>query len=611
VAQVSFAVPQGTCIFPPPSQRLARQAYHFRVPRLDSIRSRILALAVLGTLVPTTLSLGIAYFEHRRELETRVAQNLMSASSQAARATGVWLKEHIYDLRVFASSDEVLNNVNRYAIGQGSIPSARLREYLRSLQEKFPDFEQLLVLDAQGRVIASGSPQPTAVQLPADWQKVMRQENQLIGDARWDERAGRAKLLVAVPVTRADGQLIGSFSAEMSLAPMQRMLQEFAVSGASELSLVSDAGAVLVTSGPLKAEVLGRRLSEGVLRDLITNDHATWTFLNSAQVEVIGSSHRVPQIQWSVIAETPAAEAFQEVRRFRTFALLVAIVLLSIVSWTAYRLGQVVVRPLERLAAGANVVAAGDLEVDLPTTGEAGEVDALTAVFNNMVRRLRAGRQQLGSLNETLRNKAEELELLSVTDGLTGLVNHRAMQQRLQEEGVRAKRTSRPFSVIMADVDHFKTYNDEFGHPAGDVVLKQVAAILKEATRNVDCVARYGGEEFAILLPETAAEGAMEVAERMRTRVASGQFVGREITLSIGVAEFPTDADTGAKIIQVADKALYEAKRDGRNRVVRAKPSARKTRATLAIKGKVTAPKAAAPKSAPPKPKPRAAKKKR
>ena len=576
---------------------MARSAYQFRVPRLDSIRSRILALAVLGTLVPTTLSLGIAYFEHRRELETRVTQNLLSASSQAARATGVWVKEHMYDLRVFASSDEVLNNVNRYAIGQGSIPSARLREYLRSLQEKFPDFEQLLVLDAQGRGIASGSPQPTAVQLQAEWQKVMRQENQLIGEARWDARASRAKLLVAVPVTRADGQLIGAFAAEVNLAPMQRMLQEFATSGVAMLSLVGESGAVLATSDPLKAEVLATRMSDGALKDLAAREHAAVSFRNPAQAEVIGTLNRVPQLQWSVTAEIPEVDAFEEVRRFRSFALIVAVLLLAIVSWTAFRLGQIVVRPLERLAAGANVVAAGDLEVDLPTTGEAGEVDALTAVFNNMVRRLRAGRQQLGGLNETLRHKAEELELLSVTDGLTGLVNHRALQQRLAEEGVRAKRTSRPFSVIMADVDFFKNYNDEFGHPAGDEVLKQVAQILKDATRTVDCVARYGGEEFAILLPETAAEGAMEVAERMRTRVAAAQFTGREVTLSLGVAEFPADADTGAKIIAVADKALYEAKRTGRNRVMRAKPSARKTRAVLAIKGKADAPKAVAPKA--------------
>lgn len=592
---------------------MARSAYQFGVPRLDSIRSRILALAVLGTLLPTALSLGIAYTQNRRALETQVTQNLLSASSQAARAAGVWLKEHLYDLRVFASSDEVLTNVNRYAIGQGSIPSARLREYLRSLQEKFPNYEQLLVMDSQGRIIASGSAQASSVQLPADWQKTMRQDNQLVGDSRWDERARKGRLLVAVPITRADGQLIGAFAAEIGLAPIQKVLQEFAIHGPM-LSLASESGKLVATSNEMTAEQFTATISGETLRHLSEREHAAVSFRNTAGLDVLGTLDRVPQLSWAVIAEVASDEAFREVRRFRNVSMLVVVLLLGLVSWIAFRLGLIIVRPLERLAAGATVVSTGDLEVDLPVTNEAGEVDALTTVFNNMVRRLRAGRQQLSSLTDTLRNKAQELEQLSVTDGLTGLTNHRALMQRLGDEVVRAKRTDRPFSVIMTDVDFFKKYNDEFGHPAGDEVLKQVAQILKDCTRTVDCVARYGGEEFAALLPETAGPGAMEVAERMRARVASAQFANREITVSVGVAEFPADADTGAKVIAVADKALYEAKRNGRNRVERAKPSARKTRAMLAVAARASttakavrasttvksvppAPKAAAPKA--------------
>jgi diguanylate cyclase (GGDEF)-like protein len=567
---------------------LARSAYQFGVPRLDSIRSRILALAIIGTLVPTALSLGIAYTQNRRALEAQVTQNLLSAGSGAARAAGVWLKERLYDLRVFASSDEVQNNVNRYATGQGSIPSARLREYLRSLQQKFPDFEQLVVTDAQGRVIASGSSQASAVQLPTDWQRVMRQGNQLVGDASWDEKAGKGKLLVAVPVTRADGQIIGAFAAEIALAPIQTLLREFAVGGLT-LTLATESGALMATSGDLSADLLKTSIAEATLSNLVAKEHSAVTFTNASGREVIGTLDKVPQLQWSVIAEVPSDEALATVRSFRNLAMFVFVVLLAVVGWVAFRLGQVIVRPLERLAAGANVVSTGDLEVDLPTTGEGGEVAALTAIFNNMVRRLRTGRQQLASLNEALRHHAEDLEKLSVTDGLTGLVNHRALMQRLSEEVTRAKRTDRAFCVIMADVDHFKTYNDEFGHPAGDEVLKQVAKILQESTRTVDCVARYGGEEFSALLPETSAQGAMEVAERMRAKVAATEFAGRPITMSLGVAEFPTDAPSGEKIVAVADKALYEAKRGGRNQVMRGKATGRKTRATLAVKAKPVA----------------------
>ena len=139
----------------------------------------------------------------------------------------------------------------------------------------------------------------------------------------------------------------------------------------------------------------------------------------------------------------------------------------------------------------------------------------------------------------------------------------------------------RQFSVLMADVDEFKKYNDAFGHPAGDEVLKKVANILLNATRSMDCSARYGGEEFAVLLTGTAGEVATEVAERIRARVEAHEFAGRKITLSIGIAEFPTDGQTADEVISNADEALYSAKRSGRNRVVRA--GAKKAK----VKGKI------------------------
>jgi diguanylate cyclase (GGDEF)-like protein len=206
--------------------------------------------------------------------------------------------------------------------------------------------------------------------------------------------------------------------------------------------------------------------------------------------------------------------------------------------------------------------------VDLPAS-RAGEVGELTRIFNEMVARLRQGQQEIADANSRLRAKNEDLERLSVTDGLTGLTNHRALMQRLHEEALRSRRNKHPFAVLMTDVDHFKQYNDEFGHPQGDIVLRQVARILQQSTRTVDCVARYGGEEFAVLLPETSIAGALEVAERIRAKVEVSEFPGRGVTLSIGVAEFPRHDDDPQGVIAVADAALYVAKRGGRNQVAR------------------------------------------
>jgi diguanylate cyclase (GGDEF)-like protein len=553
-------------------QAVTQVAQYVRVPRLASIKSRILLLAVLSTLLPTAITLGVAYTQNRRALESRIAADLVSESNQAARAISVWLKERLYDLRVFATSDEVATNLSRYATPGGQAASPRLREYLRSLHERFADFEQLVVVDANGRVVAASEAQLSPVQLPAEWQKRLRQEGQIVGDAYWDDTAGKGKLLLAVPVTRADGRITGAFAAEINVAPLRDQLRLFLTDTVSgSMYLVSDSGRVIVSSRELSRQALGATLAPTTLASLTRLDSAAMAYRNVERREVLGALRKVPQVQWSVVSEISAASALDQLRRFRNLGLLVIATLLLVVAAAAYRFGLIIVRPLERLTDGATEVAMGDLDVDLPSdASDAGEVGALTGVFNNMVARLRAGRQELANANATLRAKNQELEQLSVTDGLTGLVNHRALMQRLNEEGIRAQRNKRAFCVIMSDVDHFKQYNDQFGHPEGDQVLKKVAAILKDSTRTVDCVARYGGEEFAVLLPETEIAGALEVAERIRARIESAEFPSRKITLSIGVAEFPRHAATTKEIMVVADAALYIAKRHGRNQVAQA-----------------------------------------
>jgi diguanylate cyclase (GGDEF)-like protein len=166
----------------------------------------------------------------------------------------------------------------------------------------------------------------------------------------------------------------------------------------------------------------------------------------------------------------------------------------------------------------------------------------------------------------------ESVHRQATHDALTQLHSHRAFQQRLQEEVLRAGRSQTPLSLIMCDVDHFKRYNDEFGHQAGDQLLRTVAAILGSFARPVDFVARYGGEEFSLILPNFVRSEAVQAAERLRARVAEESFVfqGRptRATMSFGVASFPTDATTASQIVRVADERLYRAKHGGRNQVV-------------------------------------------
>ncbi len=166
----------------------------------------------------------------------------------------------------------------------------------------------------------------------------------------------------------------------------------------------------------------------------------------------------------------------------------------------------------------------------------------------------------------------ERVQKLSITDGLTKLYSYRHFKQRLEEELILANRYSSQLSLLILDIDHFKHYNDNYGHVAGDHVLMEVAKILKEQSDITHLAARYGGEEMVLVASETTKEQAMELAEKIRKAVESHTVaVGKEttmVTVSIGVATFPQDSQTYLDLIAKADKALYAAKNRGRNRIV-------------------------------------------
>ena len=165
----------------------------------------------------------------------------------------------------------------------------------------------------------------------------------------------------------------------------------------------------------------------------------------------------------------------------------------------------------------------------------------------------------------------ERVRNLSIRDGVTGLYNHRHIVEMVQAEFDRVDRYQNPFSVLMIDIDHFKRVNDEHGHPAGDAVLREIAVVIEGCLRTVDSVGRYGGEEFVVLLPHTPHDEAMQTAERVRSQVATHVFrppqsVPLQVTISVGVATAPADANTASAVIKEADKALYRAKSAGRDR---------------------------------------------
>ncbi len=194
---------------------------------------------------------------------------------------------------------------------------------------------------------------------------------------------------------------------------------------------------------------------------------------------------------------------------------------------------------------------------------------------------LRKMQEQLETMNRELAHSNQELQRLSSLDGLTGVANRRQFDETLEQEWLRAQRTNMPLSLIFADIDFFKRYNDHYGHQAGDDTLKKVAGALSATVhRPADLVSRYGGEEFVMVLPDTTLEGAVTVAEKVLTCVRELNIPHENtddldrVTLSIGVATLsPGDKDESGKLVEAADKALYRAKAAGRNRVEVTNPS--------------------------------------
>jgi diguanylate cyclase (GGDEF)-like protein len=283
--------------------------------------------------------------------------------------------------------------------------------------------------------------------------------------------------------------------------------------------------------------------------------------------------------------------------------------------------------PVTRVIPVIMVTALNEIEDKIKAT-ESGADDFVSKPFNKLELLTRVkSLLRIKQLHDELSAKVRELELarerlrqLAITDGLTDLYNHRYFKEHLEQEVYRANRHQSHVSVVMVDIDHFKKFNDTYGHPAGDAILREIARLLKENIRKIDLAARYGGEEFCLVLVETNKAAAAIVAEKVRRLVeahtfdlnkdgqllsaanmliagvsshpASGEAVeaiaaaetaragetwpaprnnfraGFRITISMGVATFPDDAVELSQLIEAADQRLYKAKKQGRNQVV-------------------------------------------
>jgi len=260
--------------------------------------------------------------------------------------------------------------------------------------------------------------------------------------------------------------------------------------------------------------------------------------------------------RWSLGYVIPSDRIYVELDILKYNMVVLALTALAVML-IAYVVGNYVTRPIRKLASATNSVSAG--EMPSITVDREDELGTLSRSFNAMV--------------EAIKRRDEALKAMASTDGLTGMFNFRYFKGELEKAVKSGARFGRPVSLIMADVDWFKHYNDTNGHAAGDQCLKKVAEVFMKISREVDIPARYGGEEFVVILPETGIEGALKLAERLRMKLKEeimpfGELQpGGAVTISVGVASYPQDAADAQALVEAADKALYKAKEHGRNTV--------------------------------------------
>lgn len=288
-------------------------------------------------------------------------------------------------------------------------------------------------------------------------------------------------------------------------------------------------------------------------------------------------------LDWLIVVVAPQKDFTGVIDAGMRDLMLIGVLLLVLSLCAAWLMTRYLARPVQRLELAARALATGDFDAPLPRSWSR-ELESLAHAFDEMRRRLRAAFREVESVQQELERRVEqrtvelrvandELERLSLQDGLTGLANRRRFDATLGEEWQRARRSGKPFTLVMCDIDFFKAYNDRYGHARGDEILVRVARVLQaELRRATDLAARYGGEEYALILPDTGAEDARGVVEQIRRGLGAlalaheGSPFGC-VTASFGIAcHLPHDGMSGVEeLLIAADQALYRAKAAGRN----------------------------------------------
>jgi diguanylate cyclase (GGDEF)-like protein len=478
-----------------------------------------------------------------------------------------------------AEAGALRDNVEHYAGANSDAATAGARDelahYLRLVRGNYPAYDDLLVLDSSGRTVASAGGSSTTIPGAAEeaWMELGEggfepgASRPIVGD-----HAVHQWLFVATRDTTIARAKQTWLAARVDLAQCTDLLSQVRLGPRGDLFLLDSQGRLLTQPRNASKPMVGaeamkvptRQTGPPVVDRRNTYDGRS-VFHSKVHLEALG---------WWLVYEEDYEAAVAPVIEAKRRIWVAVLAVGAIAILAALKIAQSILRPINGLKLGARRINEGLVGVKIPMGG-GDEIGMMIDTFNEMAMRITLSQAELqyknkilNSQKDELQDKNERLEKLSVTDGLTGLFNHRHFWNLMNTELTRVNLHRGHLALTILDLDDFKRVNDKFGHAVGDLLLQTVATVLKDTVRDTDIVARYGGEEFAILLPDTDESGVQQVAEKIRASIEAVRFnvpetdITLKVTVSIGVSVFRGNR---REFFNAADRALYKSKAAGKN----------------------------------------------
>ena len=536
-----------------------------------TLKTKVIMVVVAAVLVTTAVIVSVSLYIMKRDIKHLIGDQQYTTIKMISTA----LDESFHTRRITLRS-----------LSQG-LPAAayhdhqQLQTFLASHTSLTEMFFNLSVFDADGNLLANFIDNSAVGKFNVADREYMRRtlekKQGVISEPLRSQLSQRAIVLMTEPVfdDRGDVALIFVGSIDLQQANFLGQFTNTKVGRNGFIYVITSKGIIVdhIDKGRILQHANSIGGKSGGTDRALDGFEGSMEGVNRNNQPALFAFKRMKSTDWIIGSIYLQEEAFLPVREIQKRALLVSLSLAAVAGWLAWLIMSRLIDPLHQLHGHIQKIRTAKTYDEVPLSYRHDEIGDLGSAFNSLMRERKDADLELDQARVNLEGMNKTLERLALEDDLTGLANRRQFDLSLQEEFSRAMRNGHSLALVMIDVDHFKQYNDIYGHLAGDQCLRKVGRVIKgQQTRPGDLMARYGGEEVAILLPGADDGGAMAVAERIRIAVRQLGLLheGNEagiVTISAGVSAFVPirDVDAPDKLMRAADKALYLAKSEGRD----------------------------------------------